>query len=82
MFYPEPSGGVELVDDERAQGELYALHCPECGDEVVVSRLEVEDELGRETVFLFSCKNGDFSVGATTAMVDKIVAEIIVSQLG
>ncbi len=68
--------------DESTRGEHYALRCPECGGEVVVNHLEVEDELGRETVFLFSCENGDFSVGATAAMVDKIVAEIIVSRLG
>ncbi len=71
-----------MVADESTQGECHALRCPECGGEVVVKRLEVEDELGRETVFSFSCENGDFSVGATAAMVDKIVAEIIVSRLG
>ncbi len=82
MPYPEPSDWVRIVVDEATYNRQFALRCPECGGEIVVKRLEVEDEKGYETVFLFSCTNGDFSVGATAATVDKIVAETIVSRLG
>jgi len=81
LLYSELGGQVELVDDERTQGERYALRCPECGGEVVVRHLEVEDELGRETVFLFNCTNGDFSVGATAKTVGEIVAETIAKTI-
>lgn len=68
--------------DKSTRGEPYALRCPECGGEVVVKRLEVEDELGRETVFLFSCESGDFSASATEKTLNTIMTEIVVARLG
>ena len=77
LFYPEPSSGVGLVDHEIVQGGLYALRCPECGGGVVVRHLVVEDEQGCETVFLFNCTDGDFSLAATAKTLDEIVAETV-----
>ncbi len=68
--------------DEATYNRQFALRCPECSGKVVVKRLEVEDGIGRKAVFLFNCKNGDFSVGATAETVDKIVTETILSRLG
>lgn len=58
------------------------LRCPWCGGQVTLGRLEVEDETGRETVFLFDCENGDFSASATEETLNTIMTEIVLAHLG
>lgn len=53
--------------------QLNPPRCPKCGGEIVVRQLEIEDEAGEETVFLFNCKNGDFNAGATEETLTKMV---------
>lgn len=61
---------------------LNLLRCPRCGGQIVVGQLEVEDETGREAVFLFDCENGDFSASATEETLNTIMTEIVVARLG